>query len=418
MNAALKDELLTRFLRYVAVVSQSDTKSKNVPSTPGQMELALLLVSELQQLGLVDVHVSKEAVVTAKLPSNLPAGKTVPAVGWCAHLDTVDVSLSPVIHPWVKKNYDGQDILLNADQGIWLRVSEHPELKAYVGDDLVLTDGTSVLGADNKSAIATIMTALEILTRENRPHGDLYVAFVPDEEIGLKGAKVLDFNRFPVDFAYTIDCCELGEVVYETFNAGSATLEIKGVTAHPMSAKGVLLNPTLVAVDFINMLDRGQTPECTQEREGFIWVNGMTSNPSRAVVSLKIRDHSLAGYEEKKARLQAMVDFLRVRYPRAEIHYQQEDTYGNIADAIDENSRACVDLLYKALRHQGVPAKTIAMRGGTDGSYISTKGIPTPNYFTGAHNFHSYAEFMPMRSWVKSLEVTLELVKLIAEGEH
>ena len=409
-----KEALLERFLRYAAVTSQSDAKATNVPSSEGQRKLAELLAEELQALGFKSIEISEFSVLTAHLPSNLSDGAKVPAFGWCAHLDTVDVNLSPDVKPWVLRGYAGGDICLNQEKDIWLRASDHPELQAYIGDDLVLTDGTSVLGADNKSAIANVMTALSIIQAEQRPHGDIYVAFVPDEEIGLRGAKKLDVSKFPVDFAYTIDCCALGEVVYETFNAGSALLSIEGVTAHPMSSKGVLVNPTLVAVDFVNMLDRGATPECTEGTEGFIWVHAINSNASKATVAIKIRDHNLKRYNEKKALLEAAVQYLRERHPRAKIALKISDTYGNIADAIKPENRACIDMLYRALELEGIQAKTIAMRGGTDGSFISTLGIPTPNYFIGALNFHSFAEFMPLSAWEKSLSVTLRLVDLAA----
>ena len=409
-----KEALLERFLRYAAVTSQSDAKATNVPSSEGQRKLAELLAEELQALGFKSIEISEFSVLTAHLPSNLSDGAKAPAFGWCAHLDTVDVNLSPDVKPWVLRGYAGGDICLNQEKDIWLRASDHPELQAYIGDDLVLTDGTSVLGADNKSAIANVMTAHSIIQAEQRPHGDIYVAFVPDEEIGLRGAKKLDVSKFPVDFAYTIDCCALGEVVYETFNAGSALLSIEGVTAHPMSSKGVLVNPTLVAVDFVNMLDRGATPECTEGTEGFIWVHAINSNASKATVAIKIRDHNLKRYNEKKALLEAAVQYLRERHPRAKIALKISDTYGNIADAIKPENRACIDMLYRALELEGIQAKTIAMRGGTDGSFISTLGTPTPNYFTGALNFHSFAEFMPLGAWEKSLSVTLRLVDLAA----
>ena len=409
-----KEALLERFLRYAAVTSQSDAKATNVPSSEGQRKLAELLAEELQALGFKSIEISEFSVLTAHLPSNLPDGAKAPAVGWCAHLDTVDVNLSPDVKPWVLRGYAGGDICLNQEKDIWLRASDHPDLQAYIGDDLVLTDGTSVLGADNKSAIANVMTALSIIQAEQRPHGDIYVAFVPDEEIGLRGAKKLDVSKFPVDLVYRIDCCALGEVVYETFNAGSALLSIEGVTAHPMSSKGVLVNPTLVAVDFVNMLDRGATPECTEGTEGFIWVHAINSNASKATVAIKIRDHNLKRYNEKKALLEAAVQYLRERHPRAKIALKISDTYGNIADAIKPENRACIDMLYRALELEGIQAKTIAMRGGTDGSFISTLGIPTPNYFTGALNFHSFAEFMPLSAWEKSLSVTLRLVDLAA----
>ena len=413
----MKEKLLERFLRYVAVTSQSNAKAGVVPSTEGQRRLAELLAEELRELGLEKIEISEKSVLTAHLPSNLTEGRKAAVVGWVAHLDTVDVALSPDIHPQVIRNYQGGDICLNAEKDIWLRTSEHPEVNDYIGDDLVVTDGTSVLGADNKSAIANIMTSLETVIRENRPHGDLYVAFVPDEEIGLLGAKAMDFTKFPVDYAYTIDCCELGEVVWETFNAGNAKLTVKGVTAHPMASKGVLVNPILVVHDFINMLDRGETPEYTEGREGFIVLKTLEANPSTAVLTMKIRDHNKKLYEAKKAKLVAAAEYLRVRHPKARIEIELSDSYANIADAVRDDNRMGIDYLYKALEMAGVEAKTTAMRGGTDGSYLSVVGLLTPNYFTGAHNFHSNCEFLPMKSWEKSLEVTLALIEIAANAQ-
>ena len=265
-----KAALLERFMRYAAISTQSNLKAGCVPSNPREFELAEMLAGELREMGLEDVEVDEHAIVYSKLPSNLPEGTKAPVIGWVVHMDTVDVGLSPDVHPQVVKNYQGGDICLNKEKDIWLKTAEHPEIERYVGDDIVVSDGTSVLGADDKSAIANVMTALSIVTSQNRPHGDIHIVFVPDEELGEQGARKMDFSKFPVDFAYTIDCCELGEVVWETFNAGNAKLTVKGVTAHPMSSKGVLVNPILVVHDFINMLDRAETPECTENREGFV----------------------------------------------------------------------------------------------------------------------------------------------------
>ena len=413
----LQAKLLERFLRYVAVSSQSNAAVKTVPTTSGQRELAELLKTELAELGLVDLEISEFSVLTGKLPANLPAGHhAVPAVGWVAHLDTVDVCLNADIHPHVVKNYQGGDICLNEEQQIFLKVSEHPEIEKYIGEDIVVSDGTSVLGADDKAAIANVMVALEILVNDKTIyHGDIYVCFVPDEEIGLLGAKKIDFEKFPVDFAYTIDCCELGEVVYETFNAGSAEVYIKGITAHPMSAKGVLVNPTLVATDLVNSFDRMQTPEHTEGTEGYIWVTAINSNVSEARVNMAIRDHNKVLYEARKEQIKNAVEFLKLRHPKAVIELTMSDTYGNIADAIREDNKKCIDFIYQAMEELEITPKTIAMRGGTDGSFISTKGILTPNYFTGAHNFHSNCEFWPLGAAEKSCRMTLKLIELITK---
>ena len=374
----MQTRLLERFLRYVAVTSQSDASQAVVPSTEGQRSLAELLKKDLAELGLVNLEISEYSVLTGKLPANLPAGsgEQVPAVGFVAHLDTVDVNLSADIKPQVVRSYSGGDICLNEKKGIYLREAEHPELLKYKGQDIVCTDGTSVLGADNKAAIANV----------------------------------------PVAFAYTIDCCELGEVVYETFNAGSAVVKIKGVSAHPMSAKGVMVNPTLVAVDLINSFDRMQTPEHTEGTEGYIWAKSIISNQSEAVVQLDIRDHNKNTYEARKHLIKTNVESLQKLYPRAEIVCTITDTYGNIADAVNDENRKCIDYIYTAMSELGIKPNTIAMRGGTDGSYISTQGILTPNYFTGGHNFHSNCEFLPLLALEKSCQMTLKLIELIAKG--
>ena len=301
------DELRDNFLRYVAVSSESDPKAGRVPSSEGQRELAKLLARELEALGLVEIELNEHAILTALLPANVEGA---PAVGWVAHLDTVPVSLSPDVKAQVI-HYEGGDVLLNAQKDIWVRLEEHPELAAYAGQDIVFTDGTSVLGADNKAAVANVMTMLAVVTRENRPHGDIRVAFVPDEEIGLCGSKLLDLKKFKVDFAYTIDCCALGEIVWETFNACSVSIRIKGVTAHPMSAKGVLVNPLLVATDLINRFDRLQTPEQTEGKEGYWWFTDCEANAAECRLTMNIRDFDRSRYDSRKAFVLEAVEAVR-----------------------------------------------------------------------------------------------------------
>ncbi len=412
----LTDQLLDRFLRYVNIPSQSRAGAAQVPSTPEQWHMARQMEAELEILDLEDLHLSEHCVLTGYLPANLPAGfiGSVPKIGFCCHLDTVDVDLSSEVHPQVVRNYPGGDVVLNAAKGLIMKAADHPELVPYVGQDIVFTDGTSVLGADNKAAIANVMTLLQYLTDHPEIyHGAIYVAFVPDEEVGLKGSKALDCSRFPVDFAYTIDCCALGEVVYETFNAGSATVEIQGISAHPMNAKGNLVNPTLLAVDFANFFDRKETPECTEGKAGYIWIKSIQSNASQATVQMAIRDHDKTRYEARKQTILANVERLKAQEPRARIRCTLEDIYGNIADAMTPDNREAVDFLYEALEELGISPKTLAMRGGTDGSYLSTQGIFTPNYFTGALNFHSRYEFLPLPSLEKSCQVTLKLVEKV-----
>ena len=414
----LQEKLLGRFLRYAAVATQSKPESAVIPSTPGQWELARLLAKDIEELGVRDVTVDEHAIVIGRLPARLPEGHApVPAVGWVTHMDTVDVGMSPEIHPVVIRNYQGGDVCQNPEKQIFISVQEHPELLNYIGHDIVVSDGTSVLGADDKAAVANVVTALEVL-KENPeiPHGEIYVCFVPDEEIGLCGAKAMDFSRFPVEFAYTIDCCEQGELVYQTFNAAHVRVDITGVTAHPMSSKNNTVNPILIAMDFLSLLDRGETPEHTEKTEGYIWATGISGNQLNTVLKLQIRDHDRRKFLAKKEYLQACLEMMRKRHPKAKLSMRIDDDYGNISDAITPENRKCVDYLFRAMTELGIEIKDIAMRGGTDGSYISTRGIPTPNYFTGAENFHSRCEFLPLGAMENSCRTTLKLIELITEG--
>ncbi|MCX8584606.1 MULTISPECIES: peptidase T [unclassified Gilliamella] len=406
----ITEQLVKRFLRYVSIPSQSKAGSAVVPSTPGQTNLAKQLEQELIDLKLQDVHLDEHSIVTAKLTGNQP---NAPKIGFVAHLDTVDVALSEKINPQ-RVTFTGEDILLNKGKDIWFKVAEHPELKKYLNEELLVTDGTSVLGADNKAAIAVVMTMLDQLQQQNCPHGDIYVAFVPDEEVGLNGAKKLDLQRFKPDFAYTIDCCELGEVVYETFNAGSVTFEIEGVSAHPMSAKNVLINPIRIANDIINCFDSFETPEHTEGKEGYFWFNDIIGNQSTTTLKMSIRDFDLTRYEARKTYIQDVVSFISRKYPKAKIECQLTDIYSNIANYLGDDRR-CIDLIYQSFELLGIKPNTIAMRGGTDGSALSARGLTTPNYFTGAHNFHSCFEFLPLSSFLKSFEVTMKIIELAAK---
>ena len=403
----ITEQLVDRFLRYVSIPSQSKAGSAIVPSTPGQTELAKQLKQELIALNMQDVYLDEHSIVTAKLAGNTPHA---PKIGFVAHLDTVDVALSDKINPQ-RVTFTGEDILLNNEKDIWFKVAEHPELKKYLNEELIVTDGTSVLGADNKAAIAVVMTMLDQLQQQNCPHGDIYVAFVPDEEVGLNGAKKLDLQRFKPDFAYTIDCCELGEVVYETFNAGAVTIEIEGVSAHPMSAKNVLINPIRIANDIINCFDSCETPEHTEGKEGYFWFNDIIGNQSTTTLKMSIRDFDLTHYEARKTYIQEVISFISRKYPRAKIACQITDTYSNIANYLGDDRR-CIDLIYQSFELLGIKPNTIAMRGGTDGSALSARGLTTPNYFTGAHNFHSCFEFLPLSSFLKSFEVTMKIIEL------
>ena len=278
----------------------------------------------------------------------------------------------------------------------------------------MFSDGTSVLGADNKAAVAILMTLAAESGRTGTGRGDVLLAFVPDEEIGLRGAKALDLQRFPAAFAYTVDGGERGEVAYETFNAATARVAITGVTAHPVSAKGVLLNPILLAAELIALFDPLQTPEHTAGREGYWWFNRVAGDQNRARLEMSIRDFDGARFAERKRAVEAAVEAMRARHPRAKVELALEDTYANIAGAMGED-RTAVDLIFRAMAERGIAPRVLAMRGGTDGSALSARGLPTPNYFTGGLNFHSRFECLPVAAFVDAFRVTETLCRRAAE---
>ncbi|HEM8663109.1 TPA: peptidase T [Klebsiella aerogenes] len=409
MASPLTRQLTQRFFRYLAITSQSDPRATTLPTTPGQHQMAQALADELRQFGLDDIVVDEHATVTAVKKGTVPGA---PRIGFITHIDTVDVGLSPDIHPQILR-FTGEDLCLNSEQQIWLRVDEHPEILAYRDEEIIFSDGTSVLGADNKAAVTVVMTLLENLTAEHK-HGDIVVAFVPDEEVGLRGAKALDLSRFAVDFAWTIDCCELGELVYENFNAASAEIRFTGVTAHPMSAKGVLVNPLLMATDFMSYFDRQQTPEHTAGREGYVWFNGIHGDQNSTRLQANIRDFDLDSFNHRKQQIGEVAEKIAAQYPTARVEFTISDTYSNISNAIGEDRRA-IDLMFTAMESLGITPKPTPMRGGTDGAALSAKGLLTPNFFTGAHNFHSKFEFLPLRAFEASYLTALQLCLLAAD---
>ncbi|EPL8002526.1 peptidase T [Klebsiella aerogenes] len=409
MASPLTRQLTQRFFRYLAITSQSDPRATTLPTTPGQHQMAQALADELRQFGLDDIVIDEHATVTAVKKGTVPGA---PRIGFITHIDTVDVGLSPDIHPQILR-FTGEDLCLNPEQQIWLRVDEHPEILAYRDEEIIFSDGTSVLGADNKAAVTVVMTLLENLTAEHK-HGDIVVAFVPDEEVGLRGAKALDLSRFAVDFAWTIDCCELGELVYENFNAASAEIRFTGVTAHPMSAKGVLVNPVLMATDFMSHFDRQQTPEHTAGREGYVWFNGIHGDQNSTRLQANIRDFDLDSFNRRKQQIGEVAEKIAAQYPTARVEFTISDTYSNISNAIGEDRRA-IDLMFTAMESLGITPKPTPMRGGTDGAALSAKGLLTPNFFTGAHNFHSKFEFLPLRAFEASYLTALQLCLLAAD---
>ena len=402
----LESTLLEHFYRYVAISSQSNEACSVLPSSEGQRTLAVLLQDDLNALGFNETTLLENSILIARLPGTKPEAATL---GFVAHLDTVDVGLSPDIHPQLRR-YEGTPLCLNAETGFSINEDTHPALKDYLGQEILFSDGTSVLGADNKAAISVMMSLAKSLKENPFSHGDIYFAFLPDEEIGLRGAKALPMALFPVENCYTIDCCQRGEVIYETFNAASAQLDIEGITAHPMSAKNVLVNPNLIACDFIHMLaDKGK-PEETEGREGYFWVTDMKGNQNRACINVAIRDFDLSQFERRKAYLKTLSAFLKEKHPKAHIELNITDVYSNIAQSMGDHTHA-LKRLYDTLLYLDIPARTIPMRGGTDGSALSARGLFTPNFFTGAHHFHSPYEFLPIPSFVESFKVAYRLVE-------
>ncbi|MFC0180090.1 peptidase T [Thorsellia kenyensis] len=409
MTTPIQQKLKSRFFNYLSITSQSDASATQVPSTKGQWDMAHCLAKELTELNCLDVHIDEYANVTARIPGNT---KNAYTIGFCAHTDTVDVGLNPDIKPQVL-TFTGSDLCLNSEKNIWLRVNERPEIKKYLNEEIIFSDGTSVLGADNKAAITAVMEMVAYFNENpDTPHGDIYISFVSDEEIGLRGSKLLDLSRFKVDFAYTIDCCETGELIYETFNAGTAFIHIEGVTAHPMSAKNVLVNPLRIIQDLMGCFDIKDTPEHTEGREGYFWFNSLQANQNEAKAGVSIRDFDLTNYEKRKQFLMQQIEKMQKNYPTAKINCHIEDVYSNIANSLQNGGdTTSIDLLKSVFQTLQIEPKIIPMRGGTDGSALAAKGVITPNYFTGAHNFHSAFEFLPLKAFEKSYKVTLELCK-------
>lgn len=418
MPAPIEQRLVERFLRYSAIATQSCAANigKVLPSSPGQQVLANLLAEELRAGGLSDVVVDNHATVTAVKKGSIA---TAPRIGFICHLDTYDAGLSPSVKAQrIAYSKEGGDVCLNPENNIWMRVAKHPELPQYAGQEILFSDGTSVLGADDKAAVASVMEMILGLDSAATPHGDIIVCFVPDEEIGLIGAKNLDVRgRFNVDFAYTLDCCCLGELVYECFNAAAAKIIFEGVSAHPMSAKGVMVNPLLMATDYMALFDRQQTPECTELREGYWWFEGMTAHAGKAELRVMIREHDEVRYGERKQAMHTAAAAIRAKYPTGTVEVEVSDIYANIANRIKDD-RTAIDLLVEAFGAAGVTPNIIPMRGGTDGAALSAQGLLTPNFFTGAHNFHSPYEFLPIPSFVKSFEVARNIILLGARRQR
>ena len=401
-----------RFLSYVGYDTQSSEETKTVPSTPGQMRFAEVLVEELKELGLHDVHLSQYGVVYAMLPTNID--HVVPTVGFIAHMDTSPDLTGANINPQISENYDGQDIVLNRDLDVVLSPKEFPDLKRYVGKDLITTDGTTLLGADDKAGAAEIMTALEYLVHHPKvPHGTIRIAFTPDEEIGA-GVDNFDVTAFGADFAYTVDGGMLGELAYETFNAASAKIRVQGRSVHPGTAKGVMINSILVAQDFINALPADETPATTSGYEGFYHLTSVQGNVEETILNYIIRDFDAPSFEKRKKHVTEIVSKLNAKYGSDTFKAELRDQYYNMKEKI-EPVYHIVDMAVQAMKAAKIDPIIRPVRGGTDGSRLSYMGLPTPNLFTGGHNAHGKFEFIPIFAMEKAVEVILNIISLAAE---
>lgn len=401
--------VIDRFLRYVKIDTQSDFDSESCPSTKKQLDLAHLLQQELEELGLSDVSLDENGYVMATLPGNTK--KDVPVIGWIAHMDTSpDASGSGVKPQWVEQ-YDGKEIVLNAEQNIVLSPEDFPELKQYEGQPIITTDGTTLLGADDKAGIAAIMAAMEFLINHPKvEHGTLKVGFTPDEEIG-RGADKFDVQKFGADFAYTLDGGELGELEYENFNAAGAKITVKGRSVHPGTAKDKMVNAINIAMDIAGMLPAQMRPEHTEKYDGFFHLTRFDGHLEETTLNYIIREHDHDKFEWQKSLLEKVVELANFKYGAGTASLILTDSYYNMKEKILPVFHI-IDTAHEAMLELGITPKIIPVRGGTDGARLSFEGLPCPNIFVGGHNAHGRFEYLPANSLKKAVEVILKIVEL------
>ena len=405
--------VVDRFTKYVKFNTESSTSTGITPSTPGQLVLAEALKKELTEIGLEDVSLDGNGYVMATLPSN--TDKQIPTIGFVAHMDTSPDLSGKNVNPQIVKNYDGKDIVLNKSLNIILSPKDFPDLLKFKGQDLITTDGTTLLGADDKAGVAEIMTAMEFLI--NHPeikHGKIRICFTPDEEIG-EGADHFDVEKFGAEWAYTMDGGEIGELEYENFNAAGAKVSIQGRNVHPGSAKNKMINALLVANKLISLLPENQRPEHTENYEGFIHLTEMSGSVDSASVGFIVRDHDKELFEEKKQKLKDAVDFLQKQYPSAIIKLELRDQYYNMKEKV-EPVKYIVDLAFTAMVELGITPIQKPIRGGTDGARLSFMGLPCPNIFAGGLNFHGRYEFVPIPSLEKATQLIVKIAELTAKN--
>ncbi|MCB2293217.1 peptidase T [Clostridium algoriphilum] len=404
-------KVVEKFLKYISYDTKSNEESTTVPSTNGQMILASELVSELKGMGLKQVSVDDNGYVMATIPSNVD--KDIPIIGFIAHMDTApDMSGKNVKAKFVK-NYDGEDIILNKENNIILSPKDFPELKNYLGKTLITTDGTTLLGADDKAGVSEIMAAVEYLMQNpSALHGTIRIGFTPDEEVG-RGADIFDVKKFSADFAYTIDGGTIGELEYENFNAAGVKICVHGRNVHPGSAKGKMIHSALIANEFVNLMPQNETPATTEGYEGFYHLISINGEVEETKLQYIIRDFNSESYANRKSFINNVALKLNDKYGNGTVEIEIKDQYFNMKEKI-EPVKHIVDTAFLAMKEVGINPIMVPIRGGTDGARLSFMGLPTPNIFAGGHNFHGKYEFIPTFAMEKAVEVILKIIELYA----
>lgn len=404
--------VVERFLKYVKFDTKADEESTSIPSTASQLVLARELVKEMEELGLKNVSLDENGYIMGELPSNVD--KNLPVIGFIAHVDTSPDMSGTNVNPQIVKNYDGGTIVLNKEQNIVLSPEEFPELKEYVGKDLITTDGTTLLGADDKAGIAEILTAMEyLIAHPEVPHGTIKVGFTPDEEVG-RGADHFDVKKFGANAAYTIDGGKIGELEYESFNAAQAKVKVQGRNVHPGYAAGKMKNSILIANEFIGMFPADEVPERTAGYDGFYHLNSVKAEVEETSMQYLIRDFERENFERRKQFFIKVVEDINKKYGEGTVILDLKDQYYNMKEKISE-AMYIVDIAHEAMEAVGVTPKVKPIRGGTDGSRLSFMGLPTPNIFAGGENFHGKFEYVPIQSMEKAVEVIVKIAELYAK---
>lgn len=409
--------VVEKFLRYVKVDTESVPEIETIPSSEKQKDLSRMLVEELKEMGASNAFMDDHGYVYAEIPSNIENDKKVPVLGFVAHVDTSPAVTGKDVKPSIVENYDGSDIVLNKDLGYILSPNEFPELKNYIGQDLIVTDGNTLLGADDKAGVAEIMAMAEFLLKNpDIKHGSIKIGFTPDEEVG-KGADLFDVKGFGADFAYTIDGGQIGELEYENFNAASGKVKIYGKSIHPGAAKGQMINAILLAMEFQGMLPAFDNPAYTELYEGFFHLDGINGSVDNVTMDYIIRDHDRELFEEKKETFKKIGDYLNDKYGKGTFDVIVKDSYFNMKEKIEPHMHL-ISNAKKAMESLGITPIITPIRGGTDGARLSYMGLPCPNICTGGHNFHGRYEYIPVQSMEKIVELIIEIIKIYGSADE